>query len=42
MATTEKVRHLGAAELLDNVVDQGSFVSWDTPVQEPPIGISRE
>ena len=37
MPTTEKVRHLGAAELLDNVVDQGSFVSWDTPVQEPPL-----
>ncbi len=34
MPTTEKVRHLNAAELLDAVVDPGTFVSWDTPVQE--------
>ncbi|HJV99010.1 MAG TPA: carboxyl transferase domain-containing protein [Arthrobacter sp.] len=35
MPTTEKVRHLNAAELLDAVVDPGTFVSWDTPAQEP-------
>ncbi|MEE9095816.1 carboxyl transferase domain-containing protein [Pseudarthrobacter phenanthrenivorans] len=35
MATTEKVRHLTAAELLNAVVDQGSFVSWDTEPEQP-------
>ena len=35
MPTTEKVRHLNAAELLDAVVDQGTFVSWDEPAQQP-------
>jgi acetyl-CoA carboxylase carboxyl transferase beta subunit len=37
MPTAEKVRHLSAAELLENVVDQGSFVSWDAPAQEPEV-----
>ncbi|GKV71369.1 acetyl-CoA carboxylase carboxyltransferase subunit alpha/beta [Pseudarthrobacter sp. NCCP-2145] len=37
MPTTEKVRHLGAAELLDNVVDRGSFVSWDASAREPEV-----
>jgi acetyl-CoA carboxylase beta subunit/acetyl-CoA carboxylase alpha subunit len=37
MPTTEKVRHLSAAELLDIVVDEGSFISWDTPAQEPAL-----
>jgi acetyl-CoA carboxylase beta subunit/acetyl-CoA carboxylase alpha subunit len=35
--TTEKVRHLNATELLDIVVDAGSFISWDTPAQQPPV-----
>jgi acetyl-CoA carboxylase beta subunit/acetyl-CoA carboxylase alpha subunit len=35
--TTEKVRHLNATELLDIVVDEGSFISWDTPAQQPPV-----
>jgi acetyl-CoA carboxylase beta subunit/acetyl-CoA carboxylase alpha subunit len=35
--TTEKVRHLNATELLDIVVDDGSFISWDTPAQQPPV-----
>lgn len=35
MATAEKVRHLKATELLDAVVDPGSFVSWDTEPQQP-------
>ena len=35
MPTTEKVRHLNAAELLDAVVDHGTFVSWDEPAQQP-------
>ncbi|MHC6591434.1 carboxyl transferase domain-containing protein [Arthrobacter sp. C152] len=37
MPTTEKVRHLNAAELLEAVVDEGSFVSWDTPPQQPEL-----
>ena len=37
MQTTEKVRHLNAAELLDAVVDPGTFVSWDAPAQEPQV-----
>lgn len=37
MPTTEKVRHLNATELLDIVVDDGSFISWDTPAQQPPV-----
>ena len=37
MPTTEKVRHLSAVELLDIVVDEGSFISWDTPAQEPAL-----
>ncbi|TDL36808.1 carboxyl transferase domain-containing protein [Arthrobacter nitrophenolicus] len=37
MPTTEKVRHLTAAELLDTVVDRGSFVSWDCPAEEPVL-----
>lgn len=35
MPTAEKLRHLNAAELLDAVVDPGTFVSWDTPAREP-------
>lgn len=37
MPTTEKIRHLRATELLDIVVDEGSFISWDTPAQQPPV-----
>lgn len=37
MPTREKVRHLNATELLDAVVDQGSFVSWDTEPEQPDI-----
>jgi acetyl-CoA carboxylase beta subunit/acetyl-CoA carboxylase alpha subunit len=37
MATTEKVRHLSAAELLGPVVDPGSFVSWDTEPEQPEM-----
>jgi acetyl-CoA carboxylase beta subunit len=37
MSTTEKVRRLNAAELLDIVVDDGSFVSWDAPAQKPVL-----
>jgi acyl-CoA carboxylase subunit beta len=37
MPTTEKVRHLNAAELLDAVVDDGSFISWDMPALEQPV-----
>ena len=37
MPTTEKVRHLKATELLDAVVDAGSFVSWDTEPQQPVL-----
>ncbi|MBT2534211.1 acetyl-CoA carboxylase carboxyltransferase subunit alpha/beta [Arthrobacter sp. ISL-48] len=37
MPTTEKVRHLNATELLDTVIDEGSFVSWNGPAQEPPL-----
>lgn len=37
MPTTEKVRHLTAAELLAIVVDEGSFTSWDVPAQEPAL-----
>ncbi|WP_457947583.1 carboxyl transferase domain-containing protein [Pseudarthrobacter sp. alpha12b] len=35
MATVEKVRHLNATELLDAVVDAGSFVSWDAEPEQP-------
>lgn len=42
MATTEKVRHLSAAELLDAVVDAGSFVSWDTEPEQPAAAQSGE
>ncbi|KRE77073.1 MULTISPECIES: carboxyl transferase domain-containing protein [Micrococcaceae] len=37
MPTKEKVRHLNATELLDAVVDQGSFVSWDTEPEQPDV-----
>ncbi|SEI96244.1 acetyl-CoA carboxylase carboxyl transferase subunit beta [Arthrobacter sp. yr096] len=37
MATTEKMRHLTAAELLDAVVDEGSFFSWDTEPEQPVV-----
>ncbi|TQJ34803.1 acetyl-CoA carboxylase carboxyl transferase subunit beta [Arthrobacter sp. SLBN-122] len=33
----EKVRHLNAAELLEAVVDAGSFVSWDTEPEQPEV-----
>jgi acyl-CoA carboxylase subunit beta len=35
MPTKEKVRHLSATELLEAVLDPGSFVSWDAPAEEP-------
>jgi len=38
MGTTEKVRHLNAAELLETVVDAGTFTSWDAPAEEPEAG----
>ncbi len=37
MATAEKVRHLKATELLDAVVDPGSFISWDTEPEQPAL-----
>ncbi|MCU1518036.1 MAG: acetyl-CoA carboxyl transferase [Pseudarthrobacter sp.] len=37
MPTTEKVLHLNAAQLLDAVVDPGTFASWDTPAEEPQV-----
>ncbi len=37
MATAEKVRHLKATELLDAVVDPGSFVSWDAEPEQPAL-----
>lgn len=37
MPTKEKVRHLNATELLDAVVDAGSFVSWDTEPEQPEV-----
>ncbi|MFC4397345.1 MULTISPECIES: carboxyl transferase domain-containing protein [Micrococcaceae] len=37
MATAEKVRHLKATELLDAVVDPGSFISWDTEPEQPVL-----
>ncbi|SDW89516.1 Carboxyl transferase domain-containing protein [Arthrobacter sp. cf158] len=37
MATTEKMCHLTAAELLDAVVDEGSFFSWDTEPEQPVV-----
>lgn len=37
MPTTEKVRHLRAAELIDAVVDRDSFVSWDKPPHQPAL-----
>ena len=37
MATAEKVRHMNATELLETVVDPGSFVSWDTEPQQPAL-----
>lgn len=44
MPTKEKVRHLNATELLDAVVDQGSFVSWDTEPVQPNVsdGYARD
>jgi len=35
LATAEKVRHMNATELLDAVVDPGSFVSWDREPEQP-------
>ncbi|MEO5314598.1 carboxyl transferase domain-containing protein [Pseudarthrobacter sp. CC12] len=40
MATAEKVRHMNATELLEAVVDPGSFVSWDAEPEQP--GLSEE
>ncbi|WP_307431923.1 carboxyl transferase domain-containing protein [Pseudarthrobacter defluvii] len=37
MATAEKVRHMNATELLETVVDPGSFVSWDTEPEQPVL-----
>ncbi|MFF2346727.1 carboxyl transferase domain-containing protein [Pseudarthrobacter sp. NPDC058119] len=37
MATAEKVRHMNATELLEAVVDPGSFVSWDTEPEQPAL-----
>ena len=37
MSATTKPRHLTAAELLDVVVDEGSFVSWDTAPRQPAL-----
>lgn len=35
MPADQKTRHLSAAELIDVVLDRGSFASWDEPVTEP-------
>ncbi|MCU1562479.1 MAG: acetyl-CoA carboxyl transferase [Arthrobacter sp.] len=35
MLTEQKVRHLNAAELIDIVLDPGSYRSWDKPVTDP-------
>jgi len=40
MPVKEKVRHLNATELLDAVVDAGSFVSWDTEPEQ--LDVSEE
>src|SRR6478735_8019878 len=40
VATAEKVRHMNATELLEAVVDPGSFVSWDAEPEQP--GLSEE
>lgn len=37
MLTTEKARHLSATELLETVVDEGSYVSWDTEPRQPAM-----
>ncbi|MEW1808255.1 carboxyl transferase domain-containing protein [Pseudarthrobacter sp. NPDC080039] len=37
MATAENVRHMKATELLDAVVDPGSFVSWDSEPEQPAL-----
>ena len=34
-ADTVKARHLSAAELIDVVLDAGSFESWDNPIDDP-------
>ena len=37
---SEKPRRLGALELLETVLDEGSWKSWDTtPVQPRPAGV---
>jgi len=33
--TQQKIRHLNAAELIETVLDAGSFKSWDRPVNDP-------
>ncbi|AUI51565.1 carboxyl transferase domain-containing protein [Arthrobacter crystallopoietes] len=35
METLQKTRHLNAVELIDTVLDPGSFNSWDTPPAQP-------
>lgn len=35
MDTLQKARHLNAVELIDTVLDPGSFRSWDTPAEQP-------
>ncbi|QTG82719.1 carboxyl transferase domain-containing protein [Arthrobacter crystallopoietes] len=35
MQTLQQARHLNAVELLDTVLDPGSFRSWDTPPAQP-------
>ncbi|MBT2565016.1 acetyl-CoA carboxylase carboxyltransferase subunit alpha/beta [Arthrobacter sp. ISL-85] len=37
MATAEKVRHMNATELLEAVVDPGSFACWDTEPEQPVL-----
>ena len=35
MSDGNRARHLTARELIDVVLDAGSFTSWDTPVPPP-------
>src|SRR5690625_748380 len=37
---TDKPRRISASELIDSVIDEGSYVSWDTPPDR--TGISDE
>ena len=38
MLTRQKVRHLDATELLAEVLDAGSYRSWDAPIVDPESG----